>query len=182
MPGILIPKVSGHPELIFCMQISMKVPTNWYYYFFMGLVKHSRGSQNSKFAMPLQYLIKELQGLKMIFCLQINIKVSYKLVSTLWVSKFPTRSYYHNWWALSSILKVREVTSLQCPYNILKKKLGIVLIFCLQINIKVSSSWHYCFWWKWPDIAKVPKVLLLWCRTLRYFMGVQSCSLLLVLW
>ena len=48
-------------------------------------------TQNNKFAMPLQYLKKEV----LIFCIQINIKVSYKLISTLWASKFPTRCYYH---------------------------------------------------------------------------------------
>ena len=33
----------------------------------------------------------------------------------------------------------------------------------MQMNIKVSTSWDYCFWWKWPD-----------------FTGVQPCLLLLV--
>ena len=27
----------------------------------------------------------------------------------------------------------------------LKKKLGMEFIFCMQKNIKVSTSWHYCF-------------------------------------
>ena len=26
-----------------------------------------------------------------------------------------------------------------------EKKLGMELIFCMQINIKVSTSWHYYF-------------------------------------
>ena len=30
-------------------------------------------------------------------------------------------------------------------------------IFCLQINMKVSTSWHYRFLQKWPDMSKVPK-------------------------
>ena len=51
--------------------------------------------------------------MKLIFCMQINIKVYYKLISTLWTSMFPTRWYYHYLWAWSSILKVLKVTSLQ---------------------------------------------------------------------
>ena len=35
--------------------------------------------------------------------------------------------------------------SLQCLYNISKKKLGMEFIFFMQINIKVSKSWHYWF-------------------------------------
>ena len=63
----------------------------------------------------------------------------------------------------------------------------------MQIKIKVSTSW--CFWFccKWPDMSKVPKIgnwlylcnilrkncrncfiVLLWCRTFRYFTGFHS--------
>ena len=48
----------------------------------MVMVKHSQSSQNSKFAMSLQYLKKEVKG-EVDFFMQINIKVSYKLISTL---------------------------------------------------------------------------------------------------
>ena len=48
----------------------------------MGMVKHSQSSQNSKFAMSLQYLKKKLE-LKLLFCMRINIRVSYKLISAL---------------------------------------------------------------------------------------------------
>ena len=103
----------------------------------------------------------------------------------------------HYWWAWSSFLEVLKVTSLQYFYNISKKKLGMEFIFCMQINIKVSTSWH--FGWKWPGICKVPKIgswwyfcniigkkccncfcVLFWCKIFRYFTGVQSCLLLLV--
>ena len=42
----------------------------------MGMVKHCQSLKNSKFAMSLQYLIKEV-GDEVDFCMQINIKVSY---------------------------------------------------------------------------------------------------------
>ena len=68
---------------------------------------------------------------KLIFYRQINIEVSYKFISTLWASKFPTSWYYHYWWAWSSILKVLKLTSLQYLYNISKKKLVKEFIFCI---------------------------------------------------
>ena len=87
----------------------------------MLMVKHSQNPQNSKFAMFLQYLKKE--DMKLIFCMQINIKVSHKLISTLWGSKFP-RWYYYYWWAWSSILKVFKLRSLQYLCNISKKEVS----------------------------------------------------------
>ena len=40
----------------------------------------------------------------------------------------------------------------------LKKKLGMEVIFDKQINVKVSASWYYPFWWKCPEIPKIPKI------------------------
>ena len=55
-------------KLIFCVQISMKVSYKLILWFLMGMVKHSQSSQNSKFAMSLQYLKKKLE-MKLIFCM-----------------------------------------------------------------------------------------------------------------
>ena len=71
---------------------------------------------------------KKKLEIKLIFLMQINIKVSCKFIWTLWALKFPTRWYYH-WWAWSSILKVLKVTSLQYLYNILRKKLSYGIHF-----------------------------------------------------
>ena len=49
----------------------------------MEMVKHFQSSQNSKFTMSVQYLKKEVRD-EVDFCMQINIKVAYKLISTLW--------------------------------------------------------------------------------------------------
>ena len=86
----------------------------------IGIVKHSQSFQNSKVTMSLQYIKKEVR--EFIFSLQMNIKVSYRLISTLWASKMPTRWYYHYCWVWSSILKVLKVISLQYLYNISKKE------------------------------------------------------------
>ena len=123
-----------------------KVSSNQYYHFRclwpgMHTLPKITSFQNSKFAMSLQYFKKKLE-MKLIFCIQVNIKVSvdfntlgikisYKVILSLLIGS-------------SSILKVLKVTSLQYLYNISEKKLGMQFIFCMQIN-KVSTSWHYHF-------------------------------------
>ena len=55
----------------------------------MEMVKHFQSSQNGKFIMSVQYL-KTIE-VKLLFRMQISIKVAYKLTSTLWVPKVTTR-------------------------------------------------------------------------------------------
>ena len=108
-----------------------------------------------------------------------------QLISALSASKFPTRWYCHSSWPWSSISKYSRYQVCNVFTISQKKKLGMEFVFCIQINIKVSTSWQYSFLWKWPDMSKVPSILrkkcrnslcvLLWCKTFRY------CSLLLVL-
>ena len=101
------------------------------------------------------------------------------------------------WWVWLSIPKVPKIASLQCIYNISKKKLWMEF-FMKFIKIKISTSWIINFLWK-PDMPKVPdkRILLSFCnilrksittvfvfyceaKTFRYFTGFQSCLLLLV--
>ena len=110
----------------------------------MGMVKHSQSSPNSKFAMSLQYHKKQvrdevnlfhadkLQSFQQVGFNTLGIKVSYKLILLLLMG-------------MIKHLKVLNLTSLQYLYNISKNKLGMEFIFCIHINIKVSTSWHYHF-------------------------------------
>ena len=123
----------------------------------MGMIKHLQSSQNSKFAMPLRYLKKEFE-MRLISCMQINIKVSYMLITAIWASKFPTRWYYHFWSVWSSILKALKITSLQYLYNTSKQKLAMEFISFMRIIIKLSTSWHFPFWSKLPHMSKVPNI------------------------
>ena len=59
----------------------------------MEIVKHLQSSQNSKFTMSVQYLKKEDRD-KLIFRMQVSIKVAYKLITTLWSPQLATRRYY----------------------------------------------------------------------------------------
>ena len=65
------------------------------------------------------------------------------------------------WWVWSSISKVPKIESLQCLYNISKKKLWIKFIMEF-IKIKTSASWIIDFWWK-SDLFKVFKKENLFC-------------------
>ena len=131
------------------MQVSMKVCYKLILWFLMGLVKHSRSSQNS-----LYIVAKKNLETKMVFCMQMNFKVSYKLILTLWLSKFSTRWYYHNWLPWSNILKVRKVASLQYLFTISKKNLGIKVcpkhpkyfyFDAKHLDILRGSSHVYCY-------------------------------------
>ena len=75
-------------QLIFYMQISMKTCYKLILRFFYGY-----GQAFSKF--PKKQSLKELE-MKLTFLMQINIKVSWQLISTLWASKFSKM-----WWAWS---------------------------------------------------------------------------------
>ena len=53
------------------------------------IIKHSQSSENTKVTVSLQYIKKNVREL--IFSLQMNIELSYWLISTLWASKMSTR-------------------------------------------------------------------------------------------
>ena len=70
------------------------------------MVKHSQSSQNSKFAMSLQYLKKEVKD--GVDFLHADKHQSFlKFISTLWASKFPTRLILS---LLMGMIKHSEIT------------------------------------------------------------------------
>ena len=79
---------------------------------------------NDKFAISLQYLKKELRD-------EVDFLYADKHESLLQIESMILLGW-------SSIPEVPKIASLQCLYNISKKKLKMKLIFCMQINIKVS--------------------------------------------
>ena len=86
----------------------------------------------------LYNISKNKLEMKLLFCMQISIKVSYKLILSLLIGMIKhSQSTQNN----------RFVIYLQY----LKKKLETEFMFCMQINIKVSTVWHYSFWWIWPN-------------------------------
>ena len=70
--------------------------------------------------------------IKLISCMQINIKVSYQLILKLLASTFSIRWYNQYWWTWSSILKVLKVKSFAISSQYLKKKLGMEFIFACK--------------------------------------------------
>ena len=143
----------------------------------MVMVKHFQSLPKSKFVMSLQHLRKEvrdevdfLHADKYQSFLQVDfnilgIKVSYKVVLSLLMGRIKhSQSTQSNKFAIS--------------LQYLKKKLGMEFIFCMQKNIKVSTSSHYRFRWKWLDMSKVPKI-----GNLQYFCNRKKryCNCLCVL-
>ena len=92
-----------------------KVSSKWYYHFrcvWPGNPKLSK----IKSLLFLFSILRNKWMMKFIFCMQVSMNFFCKLV--LWF-----------WWGWSNISKVLKTASLQCLYNISKKKLGMKLIF-----------------------------------------------------
>ena len=91
----------------------------------MRVSRHAYITQNNKAAFSLQYIKKKWAMLtfshvdKHKSSLQINTDI---------------------WWGWSSISRVPKISSLQCLYDISKNKLEMKLLFCMQINVKVSTQ------------------------------------------
>ena len=122
--------------------------------------------------------------MKLIFCIQISMKVSYKLILWLflWIVKHSQSSGDRKFvMSLQYLKRQVEMKLIFCiiikvcwtlistlwAYRVIKKKkLGKevrygLCFFCTQINIIAFTSWHCCFWWKWTcsDMPKVPNKL-----------------------
>ena len=100
----------------------------------MGMVKHFPSSQNSEFGMSLQYLKNEVRDEVNFLQVDFNtldIKVFYQEILSLIMGKIK-----HSQSTQSSKIAI----TLQYL-----RKLRMEFIFCMQINIKVSTSWHYLF-------------------------------------
>ena len=137
-------------KLIFCMQISMKACYKLIVWFWWGWPSIPKVPTTAS----LQYLRKEVKdevdflhvdSFLKVYLNTLGIKISNK-VDTIIIM------------AWSSILKLLKVTSLQYFYNISKKKSGMEVIFGMQIDFNVSTSWYYTFWWKSPDMSKIPEI------------------------
>ena len=124
-------------KLIFCIKISMTLSYKLMLWFLMGMVKHFRRYQNSKFVMSLQYLKKEVRNEvdflhadkhQSLLQIDINTLKVFKVFKVFKVTKFSARWYCHYWWALFISLLIKHSQStqkkvLQWLYNISQMKL-----------------------------------------------------------
>ena len=113
------------------------------------MARHAQITQNNKFAISLQYLKKELSDEvdflhadKHESLLQIDSivlmgidKHSQSSKNSKFASKFPTRLILSLLLGMTKPSQILIVTSFQYLYNISKKKLGMEVIFGLQINV-----------------------------------------------
>ena len=130
--------------------------------------------------------------MELMFCLQINTKVFYKLIVSLWVcvasharsirnNKFTISLQYlkenvndkvdflsANWYChfrcvWRSLPKLFKIISCLFLSTVLRRKWVMKLIFCMQISMKSYCKWMQCFWWGWSSIPKVTKLASLQC-------------------
>ena len=94
---------------------------------------HPQITQSKKFSISLQYLEKEVSD-------EVDILHTDKHESFL---QNKTVIFVGGW---LSIPKVSKIASLQCLYNISKKEVRDKLIFCINMNIKVSYNLISTLW------------------------------------
>ena len=142
-------------KLIFCMQISMKASYKMIIWFWWGWSSIPKVPKIASLQYLYKYLKKEVEDevdillvdkhqsfLKFYFN-NLGIEISYK-VDIVMISG--------NDQAFSNYL-----ISLQYLYNISKKKLWMQVIFGMQVNVKVSTSWYYPFYGNGQTCSEYPK-------------------------
>ena len=97
--------------------------------FLMCMARHAQITQNKKFAISLQYLKKDVND-------EVDFLHAGKHEILLQIDTM----------ILMEMVKVPKIASLQCLYRISKKKLGMKLIICMQINIKVADKLISTLW------------------------------------
>ena len=171
----------------------------------MSVARHTQITQNNKFSFSLQYL-KKKWVMKLIFCMQISMKISYKLIQWFLMGTV-NHSQSSKIVSLQFLYFIAEIelrdevdflhadkdrSFLQVDFNTLSikvsnkailsllmgmikhsqstqsKKLAMSLqhlkkecrdgVHFLHADSTFSTSWHYRFWWKWPDMSKVLKI------------------------
>ena len=96
---------------------------------------------------------------KLIFCIFFAFFCTSKLISTLCLGIKVFYKVIPS--SLIGMIKHSQITQsnkFAIFLQYLKKEVRVVAHFCMQINIKVSTSWHYCFWWNSLDMSKVLKI------------------------
>ena len=127
---------------------------SWYYHFGCA-TRYAQNTQNKTFAY-LRNISRKAWSAKLIFCQQMNAKVFYKLIVSLWVY-------------VARLAQSTQTVSLQYLCNISRKMWRRNLISCLQIKVKVSSNCYYHFRCVWTGMPKLPKItsLLFFCNILK---------------
>ena len=131
----------------------------------MEMVKHPQSTQTG-----LQYvsnISKKKLEMKLIFCMQVRIKVSYKLILTLWTSQFPTR-WYCNYWNIFTISPKKLVIESTFLFSFYK----LALLFCMEVARHVESTQKrklVIFLQRLKKKVCNSFCAVLWCKTFWYF-------------
>ena len=91
---------------------------------------HTQITQNNKFAISFQNIKKEVSD-------EVDFVHAEKRESFLQINTIILIGMVKNSQSYNFPMFLQDLQK--------KKKLGMEFIFCLQINIKVSTNWHYCF-------------------------------------
>ena len=122
-------------KFIICMQINKKVFYKWIVSPWVWVARHAQSTENNKFAISLQYLKENVKD-----------KVDFLLIDKSQRFRQMDNIILDFRCVWPGISKLSEMTSLLFLCNILRKKWVMKLIFCMQINIKVSYKFVTTLW------------------------------------
>ena len=120
-------------KFIFGMQINIEVFCKLILLFWVCVARHAQITQNSMFAIRLQYLKENLED-------EVDFLPAYNHQRFL---KIDTIIDTIIRCVLPGTPKLPKITSLLFPYNILRKKWVLKLIFCMQMSMKVSDKFDF---------------------------------------
>ena len=109
---------------------------------FGGVARHAQITQYNKFA--ICNILWKNWVTKLIFCMQIIMKVSYKLLLWFLIGMVKHSQSYQN---------SKFPMSLQYP----RKKRESWFFACRETS-KISSNWYYYFRFVWPGMPKLAKI------------------------
>ena len=132
-------------KLIFCLQISTKAFYKLVVSLCVYVARHAQNTQNTQSA-SLQYLFnisRRTLRMKLIFCLQINVKCFLKMILSFQV-------------CVGRYTQIIKNNKLAISLQYFKKEVSDE-IFCMQTSMKACYKLILRICWGWPSIPKVAK-------------------------
>ena len=154
-------------KFVFGMQRTRKNVYELSLSFWVCAATHAQSAQNRKFAY-LCNISRKTMGMKLLFCLQINTKIFYKVLVSLWMSVSRLSQSIQDIFILGTLGKYAGIPKVPNIFAISQEKWNKWVVFCLQINIKDFFRLMLSFkvWWGMPNLPKITSLLFL-CNNLR---------------
>ena len=113
--------------------------------FLLDIARYAQSILNSKFVISLQNILKKDGRMKLIFCIQININFSYRLILLILVG-------------MARHTHITKNNKFAKSLRYLKKEVEKQVEFLCRWASNFSKNWCYQFWLAWLGMPKVLKI------------------------